>query len=283
MNSAAAGGRRELEYAVHGGVSLKGHLYSPKGEGKFPAVIAVHGGGWRLANLDNYRYLGPWLAERGHAVLAVTHRLSKPTEKVYPEAVQDVRAAVQFVKGKAAELNIDPERIALMGDSSGGHLASLVALAGEHALFKDGNRSDPHGSVSTQVKVAVSVYGVHDLARQWRHDQVSRPRDQIVERFLGASLLDDRRIYFDASPLSYVSAKNNGTAFLLAWGTEDDVVDHKEQGEGFLEALKQAGHYVRSVVVAGAPHFWIGDPIDEAGGYSGFFAPRLLRFLQARL
>ena len=281
--SDAAAERREIEYAVHGGVSLKGHLYAPKGPGKFPAVIAVHGGGWRLANLENYRTLGPWLAERGYAVLAVTHRLSKPAEKVYPEAVQDVRAAVQFAKANTAEFGIDPERIALMGDSSGGQLASLVALAGEHALFKDGNRGDPHGSVSTQVKVAVSVYGVHDLARQWRHDQVSRPRDQIVEKFLGASLLDDRRIYFDASPLSYVSAKNNGTAFLLAWGTEDDVVDHKEQGEAFLEALKQAGHYVRSVVLAGAPHFWIGDPIDEPGSHAGFFAPRLLRFLQARL
>jgi acetyl esterase/lipase len=282
MNS-AAGERHEIEYAVHGGVSLKGHLYAPRGPGKFPVVIAVHGGGWRLANLDNYRHFGPWLAERGYVVLAVTHRLSGPEEKAFPEAVQDVRAAVQFAKGRAAELNIDPERIALMGDSSGGHLAALVALAGEHPLFKDDNRDDAHGSLSTQVKVAVSVYGVHDLARQWRHDQVSRPRDQIVEKFLGTSLLDDRLAYLEASPLSYVSAKTNATAFLLAWGTEDDVVDHEEQSEALLEALKQAGHYVRSVVVAGAPHFWIGDPIDEPGSHSGFFAHRLLRFLQARL
>ena len=282
MNS-AAGERREVEYAVHGGVSLKGHLYAPQGPGKFPLVIAVHGGGWRLANLDNYRTLGPWLAGHGYVVLAVTHRLSKPAEKVYPEAVQDVRAAVQFVKAKAAELKADPERIALMGDSSGGHLAALVALAGEHALFREGNAADPHGRISTTVKACVPIYAVLDLARQWRRDQISRPRDQIVEKFLGASLIDDRRIYFDASPLSYVSSKNNGTAFLLAWGTEDDVVDHKEQSEAFLEALKQAGHYVRSVVVAGAPHFWIGDPIDEPGSHSGFFAQRLLRFLQARL
>jgi acetyl esterase/lipase len=278
-----AGERREIEYAVHGGVSLKGHLYTPKAPGKYPAVVAVHGGGWRLANLDNYRTLGPWLAERGYVVLAVTHRLSEPGQKAFPEAVQDVRAAVQFAKGRAAELGIDPERIALMGDSSGGHLAALVALAGEHPLFKDDNRDDAYGSLSTQVKVAVSVYGVHDLTRQWRHDQVSRPRDQIVEKFLGTSLLDDRLAYLEASPLSYVSAKTNATAFLLAWGTEDDVVDHEEQSEALLEALKQAGHYVRSVVVAGAPHFWIGDPLDEPGSHSGFFAPRLLRFLQGRL
>jgi acetyl esterase/lipase len=275
--------RRELQYAVRGTVPLKGHLYSPKGEGKFPAVIAVHGGGWRLANLDNYRYLGPWLAERGYVVFAVTHRLSKPGHKAFPEAVQDVRAAVQFVKGRAAELKVDPDRTALIGDSSGGHLAALVALAGEHPLFKDGNGSDPHGSLSTQVDVAVSIYGVHDLARQWRHDQVSRPRDQIVEKFLGVSLLDDRRVYFDASPLSYVSARSSATAFLLAWGTGDDIADPREQGEAFLEALKQAGHYARSVVLPGAPHYWIGDPLDEPGSHSGFFAPRLLRFLQARL
>ena len=282
MNS-AVGERREVEYAVHSGVSLKGHLYAPKGPGKFPLVIAVHGGGWRLANLDNYRFLGPWLAERGYVTLAVTHRLSNPAEKAYPEAVQDVRAAVQFAKGSAADLKVDPERIALTGDSSGGHLAALVALAGEHALFREGNAPDPHGRMSTAVKVCVPIYAVLDLARQWRHDQISRPRDQIVEKFLGASLIDDRRTYFDASPLSYVSAGNNGTAFFLAWGTADDIVDPATQSEAFLEALKQAGHYVRPAVIAGAPHFWIGDPIDEPGSHSGFFAQRLLRFLQARL
>jgi acetyl esterase/lipase len=282
MNSAAEE-RREVEYAVHGDVSLKGHLYAPKGPGKFPAVVAVHGGGWRLANLDNYRTLGPWLAERGYVVLAVTHRLSKPAEKVYPEAVQDVRAAVQFVKGKAAELKIDPERIALIGDSSGGHLASLVALAGEHALFREGNAADPHGRISTAVKACVPIYAVLDLARQWRHDQLTRFDDHIVEQFLGASLVEDRRAYFDASPISYVSNRNNTTAFLVAWGTADDIVDHEEQGETFVEALKQARYFVRTAVVPDAPHFWIGDPLDEPGSYSGLFAPRLLRFLQGRL
>jgi len=281
--SSAAGERREIEYAVHGGVSLKGHLYAPRGPGKFPVVIAVHGGGWRLANLDNYRTLGPWLAGHGYVVLAVTHRLSKPAEKVCPEAVQDVRAAVQFVKARAAELKADPERISLMGDSSGGHLAALVALAGEHALFREGNAADPHGRVSTAVKACVPIYAVLDLARQWRHDQLTRFDDHIVQQFLGASLVEDRRAYFDASPISYVSNKNNATAFLVAWGTADDIVDHEEQSEAFVEALKQARYFVRTAVVPDAPHFWIGDPLDEAGSHSGFFAPRLLRFLQARL
>src|SRR5258707_13499864 len=136
MNS-AAGERREIEYAVHGGVSLKGHLYSPRGPGKFPVVIAVHGGGWRLANLDNYRILGPWLAGHGYVVLAVTHRLSKPAEKVYPEAVQDVRAAGQFAKAEAVPSKADPERIALMRASPGGPLAALCQLPAWHPLSQD--------------------------------------------------------------------------------------------------------------------------------------------------
>ncbi len=275
--------RSDVEYAIHDGLSQKGHLYSPKAAGKYPALIAVHGGGWRLSMRENYRYLGPWLAERGYVVFSVTYRLSAPGQKSFPEAVQDVRAALQFMKGKAAELKVDPERVGLIGDSAGGHLASLVALAGEHPLFKNGNRSDPYGGLSTQVKAVATVYGVYDFVQQWCHDQISRPREHIVERFLGTSLIDDRRAYFDASPLSYVSAKNNATAFLVAWGTEDDIVDPKNQGAAFLEALKRAGYYARSAILPGAPHFWIGDPLDEVGSHSGFFAPRLLRFLQARL
>ena len=252
--------RRELEIA-----GLKAHFYSPKTGGKFPTVIAVHGGGWRLLNLDNYRYLGPWLAERGYALLAVTYRLATPERKTYPEAVDDVRAALRFARTEA-KLGVDAERIALLGDSSGAHLAALVALTERQP-----------------VKAVIGVYGVYDMAAQWRHDQLTRPRDHIVERFLGASLLDDRRLYFDASPLSYVSAKNNATAFLVAWGTADDVVDCRTQSEAFLEALKQAGHYARPAVLAGAPHFWIGDPLEEEGSHSAFFAHRLLRFLQAKV
>src|SRR2546428_7226822 len=114
--------RRELEIA-----GLKAQFYSPKGGGKSPTVIAVHGGGWRLLNLDNYRYLGPWLAERGYALLAVTYRLPTPERKRYPEAVEDVRSALKFPPSEA-KLCVDAQRIALLGDSCGAHLAALVAL-----------------------------------------------------------------------------------------------------------------------------------------------------------
>lgn len=275
--------RRGLEYVVHDGVRLAGDLYVPKAEGRYPAIIAIHGGGWQLGSPQGYQYWGPYLAQRGIIVYAISYRFSKPGQKSFPEAVHDVRAAVQFLRGRAAELRIDAERIGLMGDSAGGQLAALVALAGDHPNFANAYKDDPFANVSTKVKVAVPIYGVFDMYAQWKHDQRTRPRDHITEQFLGASAIDDKRVYFDASPLSYVSAKNNSTSFLVVWGTIDDIVDKTTQSEAFLEAIKQARHFVRPVPVAGAPHFWAWDPIHEDGSFSGFLAPRLLRFLQQRL
>ena len=275
--------RRSVEYVVHGGESLNGHLYLPSGPGPHPAVIGVHGGGWHTRNSDNYQYWGPWLAARGYALFAPDYRLSSAERKSFPEALQDIRAAVQWIKGNAIDLRVDPERVALMGDSAGGHLVSMVALAGEHPLFKEGNAGDPFGTFSTRVKAVVPVYAVLDLVQQWRHDLLARTRDPITEKLLGVSAIDDKLAYFEASPLSYVSARDNSTAFLVVWGTHDDIVDCQSQSEAFLEALKQARFYARPVILPGAPHFWCADPIDEAGSHSGFLAPRLLRFLQAKV
>lgn len=276
--------RTAVPYAAHDGETLTGTLYSPKGDGPFPAIVALHGGGWRIATPTVYQYLGPWLAQRGYVVFAPVYRLATPGKKSYPEAVHDVRAAVQFVKGNAADLHVAAERVALMGESAGGHLASLVALAGDEPALMESAPDGAFRRLSTRVKAAITVYGVHDLVAQWRHDLPVRLGDQqLVPLFLGTSPAQDRRLCFEASPISHAVEKNNGAAFLVAWGTADDIVDCRTQSEPFVEALKQAKFYVRTVGVTGAPHYWLGDPLTEEGSYSGFLAPRLLRFLQTKL
>ncbi|MFN0161804.1 MAG: alpha/beta hydrolase, partial [Burkholderiales bacterium] len=112
--------RADVEFAVRGTEKLKGNLWLPKGQGKTPVVIGVHGGGWHTRLPENYQYWGPWLAARGYAVFAPTYRLSSAESKAFPEGFHDVRAAVQWIKGNAASLGLDAERIALMGDSAGG-------------------------------------------------------------------------------------------------------------------------------------------------------------------
>jgi acetyl esterase/lipase len=275
--------RQGIEYARHDGAALLGDLYAPKAAGKYPTIVAVHGGGWQLGTREGYRYWGAHLAARGYAVFAAGYRLSKPGEPSYPAAVHDIRAAVQFVKGRGEALNVDPGRVALMGDSAGGHLAALTALAGDNPVFAGAYRDDHYAALSTKVKVVIGIYGVYDLVQQWNHDLTPRLRDSICEKFLGAAPIENRRIYFDASPTSYVTSDNNSTSFLLSWGTEDDVVDRVTQSEAFRTALKQARFFVRTVVMQGAGHFWMFDPIEEDGSITGYLAPRLLRFLAEKL
>ena len=275
--------QRGIEYARHDGVSLVGDLYAPGEAGAFPVLVAVHGGGWQQGTRDIYRHWGPYLAARGYALFAIDYRLSQPREPSYPAAVHDLRAAVQFVKGTGAALKLDAGRVALVGDSAGAHLAALVALAGDEAPFAGGHRGAAHAALATKVKAVIGIYGVYDLVQQWTHDLVPRSADPIVVKFLGAAPPQNRRLYFDASPLSYATSDRNQTAFLLSYGTEDDIVDRASQSEAFLVALKQAGFYARTVVMQGAGHFWMADPIEEAGSITGYLAPRLLRFLADKL
>ena len=109
-------------------------------------------------------------------MFAIEYRLMKPMMKTYPGAVYDTKAAIQYVRAKAAELGVDPERIGLIGDSAGAHLSALTALAGEEPLYSSEYRSDPNATVSSKVKAVVGFYGVYDMLAQYQHDLLARPR-----------------------------------------------------------------------------------------------------------
>ncbi len=272
--------RPNLEFVRHDGASLSGDLYLPKGLEKAPVVIAVHGGGWQAGSRAGYKYWGPFLARNGYAVFSIDYRLGKAG--TFPGSVYDVKAAIQFVRAKAADLGVDPERIGLIGDSAGGHLSALVGLAADQ--FTAEYRDDPNSAVPANVKTVIGFYGVYDMLAQWQHDQIARPRDQISEKYLGAPPMQNRRVYFDSSPLSYATADRNRARFLLIHGTADDIVEPASQSQAFQSALSQAGIYVRRFVIPGAGHFWVVDPFEgEIGGYGATVAPTILRFLEGGL
>ena len=133
--------------------------------------------------------------------------------------------------------------------------------------------------VPVNVKAVVGFYGVYDLLAQWQHDVPVRPRDNICEKFLGAGPHTDRKVFFEASPISYATVDKNATRFMLVYGTDDDVVDATTQSAAFLVALKQAGFFVRTVVIPGAGHYFLNEPVDETS-HNGVAAPRVLRFLK---
>src|SRR5260370_29066207 len=111
MAAAAFELRSALTYGTHDGVELQGDFYLPKTRGSVPALVAVHGGGWQQGVRSAFRHCGSHLAEQGYAVLAVSYRFANKGHKAFPQAVQDVIAALQFVRGSAAAFGLYPRRL----------------------------------------------------------------------------------------------------------------------------------------------------------------------------
>ena len=227
--------------------------------------------------------MGQYFAGRGIALFAISYRLATRAQKTFPHAVQDVLAAVQFVRGNAKEFRVAPDRIGIFGHSAGGNIGALAALAGGSKLFANGYPQDEHAKQSTEVKVFAGVYGVYDLAEMWQKYNLQSPKQNNIELFLGASLPDNRQLYFDASPISHAITANNKVAVHLSVGTEDDLVDRRPTPTPLCSRSSRLGFFVRTTILQGAPHYWGSDPIDEPGSFSGFLAPRLMRFLAEKL
>lgn len=229
-----AGETNDIEFARPGGVPLKLDAYVPEGKGPFPAVIIVHGGGWE--NGTKRTYVTPLfepLSKAGFAWFTIDYRLAP--QNPHPAAADDVRAAVRWVKEHAKEYKVDRKRIALMGESAGGHLVALVGAKNE----KD-----------TSVAAVVDFYGVHDILRREKgRGEVTKN----IRQLLGVSDFSDASVakMKEASPITYV--RKGLPPFLFIHGTKDAAVPY-EQSPLMCETLKQAGNRCEVFTVEGAPH-----------------------------
>jgi len=258
----------DVEYAVHDGVSLKGDLYSPESAGPHPALILIHGGSFRGGSKGQYgRSWGPYLAARGYIVFAIDYRLSMPTQTTWPQALLDCKAAVQFLRGNATALSVDPERIGVGGDSAGGTLAALVALTQDMPAFANAYPTDAHATASTSIKVVVPIYGVYDMM-SWRRYTLGTNNKGSLEQFIGGTPDEMPGAYFEASPLAYlreaatslgaVSVPNTGTSipWFVAWGVLDEIVPPASQSVVLVQALKDAGADVTDIAIPNTGHLF---------------------------
>jgi len=263
------GVKKDVEYAVHDGVSLKGDLYLPSGAGAHPAMLFIHGGGFRAGTKAGYAGTwGPYLAERGTVVFAIDYRLASATQTMWPQELLDCKAALQYLRGNSAELKIDPDRIGVGGDSAGGSLASLVAITQDAPAFANRYPKDAYASVNTRVKVAAPIYGVYDISAWEKYTTQQPDSDKPVEKFLGGPADQFPGAYFESSPISYmreaaaslgkVATPNPGTKipWFLAWGMVDKVVPPEGQSIIFVQALRDAGVTVTAIPVPNVDHFW---------------------------
>jgi acetyl esterase len=218
--AAAPGYRVEPDIEYSNGLKLDAHI--PEGKGPFPAVILVHGGGWTHGHktVNFVQALFPVLDQTGMVWFTIDYRLAP--RHPYPAALQDVEAAVAWVKKNARKYSVDPKRIALMGESAGGH---LVNLAGTR------NR--------VGVKAVVCFYGPIDMLTFSKRFEAEPPKGDMRD-FFNITAWDDaaHKTLTDASPRTWI---NSGTPpFLIIHGTKDAAVPY-EQAQLHVELFRKRG------------------------------------------
>ena len=242
---------RDITYAVMGGQPQRLDVAWPRGEGPFPLVVLIHGGGWSGGDKSDYHSAMRLLAGQGYAAASVNYRLASAPRNIFPAAVEDVRCAVRWLRLNAATYRVDPARIAALGHSAGGHLSAMLGTAAEVEGL-DG--ACPARGVSPAVSAVVSLAGPQDIRTAGALDPSQRG---MVENFLGGRPEDRIEVALLASPAVHVDART--PPFLLIHGTADPIDVPAESVERNVAAARSAGVPADVRYCQGGGH---GDLID---------------------
>ena len=269
---------RDLQFAAPDGRPLLADLHLPNLPAEpAPAIVWIHGGGWRSGN----RRLGPdlsrFFAAANFAMVAIDYRLSG--RATFPAQIEDVKTAIRWVKSVASEYRIDAKRIGLWGASSGGHLASLAALTGDDRFTP---ADAPWREHSSAVQAVVDGYGPIDFLQMDAHrpapgtrsedpdslllprlDMRSEDADSYESLLMGAPIATCPQRVREASPLTYVHP--GAPPFLIMHGTSDTTVA-PQQSELLFEALSRHGNDATLVLVESLGHgFFNRTDLDDHG------------------
>lgn len=213
-------------------------VHIPNGDGPFPAVVIVHGGGWINGKKESFRTTCEALAKRGYVTVNVEYRLAG--EAPFPAAVLDVKKAIRYVRKNAVAYRIDPNRIGAIGGSAGGHLVGMVATT---APLK---HIEPEGTGDSTVRCAILMGAGVDQVKRNEGLEKSIPNCVL---FFGGTLEEKRSVYEQGSPITHVSALTPPLLFL------DGELDNPGQRYGDmrakLDALKVHNEFI---MVPGAKH-----------------------------
>jgi len=208
------------------------------------------------------------LAKNGYVVASIEHRLSH--EAVFPAQIEDVKAAVQFLKEHAEEYSIDPNRVGAWGNSSGGY---MVAFLGASAHIREFDLDQADQSLNSSIHAVVDWYGPTDFLQMSKypssidHDASNSPESL----FIGYPIQEHPELVQQANPITYIT--EDTPPFLIMHGDQDDYVPYN-QSELLFEALQQKGLNPIMYRVAGAGH-GTGFGEDQLTIVQRFFAHHL--------
>jgi acetyl esterase/lipase len=229
-------------------------IVRPKDTSKpHPAVLLIHGGGFRAGSRKGYQALCIRLAKLGYVAATADYRLAP--KGPFPAAVYDVKAAVRYLRANARTLGIDPAKVGTMGGSAGGHLALFLGVTGNVPEFEgDG----PNKEQSSKVQAVADFYGPSDLTKSYGR---SVDAAEVLPLFLGGDAYHARAMHLRASPLYWVTPDAAPT--LAIQGTKDRYVN-PEQSVWIIDKLMAAGVDAELEMIAGADHGFKGADEERA-------------------
>lgn len=257
------GGERKLEvvYKTVAGRDLTLDLYYPtdRQSAPCPVIVFTHGGGWAAgsrykAASGSFAAVFGQLVKQGFAVAPVTYRLAKKDRNVaIRDCVIDCKDAFRYLAKNSDSLGIDPDRIGVMGDSAGGHLAQMLLLTSPEQLPGDPVLAD----VSYRMFAGASWYGPCDFEKTdlFNHDDRADFRDRFADRILGSNTGPNEKLvrYREVSPVNYLS--RHSPPLLMIQGDRDTTipVKHAHYMKQKADTLKAP---VQIMIVRNAGHNW---------------------------
>lgn len=221
-------------------------IYLPnEGDGPFPVIIAIHGGAFMMGNSTGGDVAAMLEGiNHGYGVVSINYRLS--SEAIFPAAVNDVKAAIRYVRAKGSDYNLNTNKIALWGDSAGGNLASIAGTTGGTDTLYDPSLG--YANISDDVIAVVDWFGPIDFLKmdeQFEASGVARSTGTTStasspeSAYLGSLITDVPNLVAQANPETYIT--EDDPAFLIQHGTADGNVPIQQSEEFYKKLVSVLG------------------------------------------
>ncbi|MEO6177516.1 MAG: alpha/beta hydrolase [Flavobacterium circumlabens] len=228
-----------------------------------PAVILIHGGGWRSGNKNQMQEMAQEIASKGYSCFAIEYRLS--LEAKYPEGIYDVKNAIRFIKDNAKKFRVDPDKIAVLGCSSGGQMAALIGTTNGNSAFEDAANTSKS---SSKVNAIIDIDGI--LA--FKHPESKE--GEMAAFWLKGTYEENPENWNNASALSHADKNTPPVLFI------NSSFERFHAGrDDMIVLLNQHKIYSDVKTIENSPHsFWFFQPwFDAMIGYTTQFLDKIFK------
>lgn len=239
--------KRDLTYCTIGDRDLKLDVFYPKRKlkGGYPAVLIVHGGGWRSGDRSQHIPLAQRLAEKGYVAVTAEYRLS--TEARYPAAVTDLKTAIRWIRANSSKYRVDTNKIASLGFSAGGQLAALVGTTNGKSHFE--GETACYTDRSSEVQAIVDLDGTLAFIHPESGEGDDSKKPSAATLWFGASRTENPALWHEAAPLNHVTSTSPPILFI-----NSSVARMHAGRDDMIKKLKSFNIYSEVHTFGDAPH-----------------------------